>query len=140
MEWLSFLTSAASGGILGGVLSGVKMFAKYKQKKIELAHEIAMATETRKNIAAEMELAKVRGTIDLEMQESTDDSANLRAALNAEAQITGTSQWVTDLRGSTRPVLTYALTVIATVLQTEDFIFMATTAITFWFGDRPPKR
>ena len=86
-----------------------------------------------------MELARRKGEMDLELQESSDDSANLRAALNAEAQITGTSQWVNDLRGSTRPILTYLLTLIACVTQTEAFVFMATTAITFWFGDRPPK-
>jgi hypothetical protein len=140
MEWLSFLGSAASGGILGGILSGVKMFAAYKQKKMDLAHEIAMAAETRLNMDKEMELATIKGTIDMEIQETTDDSANLRSALEAESQISGTSQWVNDLRGSTRPILTYILAGIATVLQTEEFVFMAMTAVTFWFGDRPPKK
>ena len=140
MQLLEFLTSAATGGVLGGILSGFKLYAGYKKQQIDYAFQIDLAKETRLNIGAEMELAKMRGEIDLEIQESTDDSANLRAAMEAESQITNTSQWVNDLRGSTRPILTYALTLAAAIIQTTDFVFMATTAITFWFGDRPPKK
>ena len=140
MQLLEFLTSAATGGVLGGILSGFKLYAGYKKQQIDYAFQIDLAKETRLNIGAEMELAKMRGEMDLEIQESTDDSANLRAAMEAESQITNTSQWVNDLRGSTRPILTYALTLAAAIIQTTDFVFMATTAITFWFGDRPPKK
>ena len=144
---LDALLNVASGGLLGGALSLGKLYHAYKEKKLSFAHEISMAAETRQNIAMEMELAKIRGTIDLELQESEDDAKNLRAAIDAEAASQGSSPWVADLKASTRPLLTYALVVCAFGIVAVDqgnpwaneFIFMAMTAVTFWFGDRPRR-
>jgi len=147
MALLELLASAASGGLLGGALSLGKLYHAYKEKKLSFAHEVSMAAETRQNMAMEMELAKIRGTIDLELQESEDDAKSLRSAISAEADSKGSSPWVMDLKASTRPFLTYGLTISAFFLVAfspdnpwgNEFIFMAMTAVTFWFGDRPRR-
>lgn len=144
---LETLLSAAGGGLFGLIGSGFKTFMSWKQEKERYAFQIAMAAEDRANLAAEMELAQVKGAIDLELQESEADAQNLKAAINAEASITGTRQWVADLRGSVRPFLTYGLCVCSFILilgwpenpWNNEFVFMAMTAVTFWFGDRPRR-
>lgn len=144
---LDALLSVASGGLLGGVLSLGKMFASYKEKKMTLSHEIDMAQENRLTMEQEMALATVKGAIDLELQESEDDARNLTAAIEAESVSRGDSSWVNDLKASTRPILTYSLVVCAFGLVAmspenpwaNEFIFMAMTAVTFWFGDRPRR-
>jgi hypothetical protein len=92
---------------------------------------------------------KAKGALDLEIQDSANDAANLQTAIKAESLITGTSQWVADLRGSVRPILTYLLVFFAVAMAvwaahdnpyTNDVLFMAMTAVTFWYGSRPPSR
>jgi len=101
---LDLLLSAGGGGVLGLVGAGFKSFMGWKEKKLTLQHELDLARETRLTMGVEIQLAKLQGEIELEQTEVTADASNLNAALQAEASITGTSQWVTDLRGSTRPV------------------------------------
>ncbi len=145
---LDLLLSAGGGGLLGLLGAGFKTFMSWKDKKLTLEYQIKMAAEERRNMEMEMELARVRGQIDLEITESTQDAQNLQAALAAEAAIPAGSPWVDDLRGSTRPILTYALSISAVSLVAfqpdnqwnNDVVFMAMTAVGYWFGDRPPKR
>lgn len=145
---LDTILSAAGGGIFGLIGSGFKLWGAYKEKKLVFEHEAVMAKENRETMSMEMELARIQGTIDLELQESEQDATNLQAAINAEASITGASPWVDNLRGSLRPFLTYGLCLAAYVLVLvdrdnpwcNDFIFLATTAVTFWFGTRPMKK
>ncbi len=142
---LELLTSAAGGGIFGLGAALVKGWGAYKDKQLDYAHEVNMTVEIGKNMVLEMDLAKVKGTIDLEIQESADDAKNLTAAITAEAGMRGASPWVQDVRAMVRPGLTAGLVILAFVAATFDnphtaqFIFMATTAVTFWFGDRPRK-
>ena len=144
---LDLLLSAGGGGVLGLLGAGFKSFMGWKEKKLTLQHEIELAKETRMTMGVEIQLAKLQGEIDLEQAGVVADSSNLNAALQAEASITGTSQWVTDLRGSTRPILTYLLSIAAVSmiwsqpgnLWNNDLVFMAMTAIGYWFGDRPKR-
>lgn len=145
---LELLLSAGGGGILGLVGAGFKTWMGFKQKKLDLEHQIKLAKEERENMALEMELARVKGTIDLELQESEASARGLEAALRAESALPDGSAWVNDLRGSVRPILTYALSTAAVAIAAfqpdnpwnNDIIFMAMTAVGYWFGDRPPKR
>jgi len=144
---LDLLLSAGGGGVLGLVGAGFKSFMGWKEKKLTLQHELDLARETRLTMGVEIQLAKLQGEIELEQTEVTADASNLNAALQAEASITGTSQWVTDLRGSTRPVLTYLLSISAVSMVwyhpdnpwNNDLVFMAMTAVGYWFGDRPKR-
>jgi hypothetical protein len=142
---LETILSAAGGGLFGLIGSGFTKFMGWKEKKLELEHAVKMATEDRLTMQMETELAKVKGAIDLELTESMNDAANLQAAISAESKITGTSQWVADLRGSLRPILTYSLVICAVVMAAawptnqwnNEILFLTTTAVTFWFGSRP---
>ena len=145
---LETLLSVGSGGLFGLIGAGVTKFMAYKDKKLTFAHEKSMAAEDRQTMAAETERAKIQGTIDLELQESASDAANLQAAINAEGTVTKTSNWVADLRGSVRPILTYLLVFFAVGMAvwasetnpyTKDVLFLASTAVTFWYGSRPPS-
>ena len=145
---LELLLSAGGGGLFGIIGAAGKMFAAYKEKKLMFSHEVAMAEQTRRNMEMEMDLAKIQGAIDLELQEDENDAKNLQAAINAEASIQGTSPWVANLRGSVRPLLTYGLASLAIAMVwsnptnpwCNDVIFMAMTAVGFWFGDSPKRK
>lgn len=143
---LEFLTSAAGGGIFGLGASLVKGWGEYKNKQLDMVHEVNMIVEIGKNMLLEMDLSKIKGTINLELQESAADAKNLTAAITAETSLKGASPWVQDVRALVRPVLTASLVLLAfgsawaKFPLASEFIFMATTAVTFWFGDRPRKR
>jgi hypothetical protein len=147
MAWLELLTSSAGGGLLGGLLSGIKLYGAYKEKKLMFEHEARMAEEGRKDMAMEIDAAKVKGQLELEVTESTNDAQALTAAINAEKETKGASPWVQDLKASTRPILTYVLCMMAFIMVlvgsenpwTNEIVFLASTAVTFWFGDRPRK-
>ena len=134
------LTSAAGGGILGLGGAAIKMFLGYKQKQLELKQAILLARENRENMKLELELERLRGNRELAVREIEADTQGLVSAIQAEASITGTSRYVNDIRGLTRPVLTFVLVALAAFRPEPDFIFLATTAVTFWFGDRPRRK
>jgi hypothetical protein len=145
---LETLLSAAGGGLFGLIGSAFTKFMGYREKKLEYKYLIDMAEQERLNLAAELELAKVKGEIELELAEVTTDAENLQAAIIAEGSIRDTSQWVQDLRGSLRPFLTYSLVILAVSIAwaepanpyIHEIIFLATVAVTFWFGSRPPAK
>jgi hypothetical protein len=142
---LETILSAAGGGLFGLLGAGVKMFMEYKDKVLANKHEVEMAEQSRKDMTMELELSKQQGSIDLELQESDADARNLTAAINAESEAKGASQWVNDLKASTRPILTYLLCIMAIILViiesqspwVNEIVFLASTSVTFWFGDRP---
>lgn len=147
MDWLSVLSTVGSGGILGGVLSLGKLWGAYKEKKLAFEHEAAMAVVDQDNMKLEIEANKFKAEIELETTELTTDAKALTAAINAEANTKAASPWVQDLKASTRPILTYTLVIMAFITITwnsdsayaDEILFLASTAVTFWFGDRPRK-
>jgi len=147
MDWVNILTSVGSGGILGGVLSLGKLWGAYKEKQLMCAHEAAMAVVDQDNMKLEIEANKHKAELELETTELETDAKALTAAINAEANTKAASPWVQDLKASTRPILTYMLVVMAFITITwnsssvwaDEILFLASTAVTFWFGDRPRK-
>lgn len=148
MSIIDTLLSVGTGGLFGLIGAGVTKFADFKLSKMKFAHEAIMAKEGREDMRLEIDLANTRGAIDLELEESQADAIGLATAIKAEAAITGTSQWVADLRGSTRPFLTYGLCMAAIAMSASnpdnpmnnEIIFMASIATTFWFGSRPASK
>ena len=148
---LEALLSVGGGGLLGGILSLGKLFGKYKEKKLMLEHERAMFDKQTALMEQEARLAQIKGELDLEIEESRGDAVALQAAINAESALSAVKNlpwWVNALRTTTRPILTYLLVTIAFVLAmfhennpwTNEMIFLASTAVTFWFGDRPRRK
>ena len=141
MEWLNTALSVAGGGIFGLIGAGVNKFFDYKKQAQANKQELAMADKMSAQMDKEMELAQIKGSIDLELTETDNDAKGLMAAINAEQSIGEVHKWVNDVRGMTRPVITAVLVVFAFLGKPDETIdWMASTAVTFWFGDRPRKK
>jgi len=140
VEWVNLIFSAAGGGVLGLFGAGVKMFAEHKKREQNFKHELLMQVQINANMKLETERMTLKGEMDLDLQESAADSAGLQAAMRAEQAATGTSWWVNDIKALMRPLLTLLLVIAAFIKPSEDdLVWMASTAVTFWFGDRPRK-
>ena len=140
MDWVNLIFSAAGGGVLGLVGAGIKQFAAHKKQEQANAQEVLMQKAINENMRLETERMSLKGKIDLEYQESDADAKGLQAAIAAEASTTNTAQWVNNIKALTRPVLTLLLVIAAAIKPDEDdLVWMASTAVTFWFGDRPRK-
>ena len=145
---LELLTSTAGGGLLGGLLSIGKLYGAYKEKKLMCEHEERMAVVDQDNMKLEIDANKHKAELELETTELETDAKALTAAIQAEAETKAASPWVQDLKASTRPILTYVLVIMAFITITwysenqwaEEILFLASTAVTFWFGDRPRRK
>lgn len=145
---LEFVGSAASGGLLGGLFSLGKLWGKYKEKKLAFEHERLMAESDRETMKLELEASKFEAELELEQTEVESDAKALTAALNAEAETRSEIPWVQAVKALTRPVLTGILVLMAFICvmwasdnpYTNEIVFLASTAVTFWFGDRPRRQ
>jgi hypothetical protein len=133
---------------------------KRKDRQLELAHEkerwgheTALAEQAR---SANADAARQT----LALTEAQGSWAGLNASVEAEEAIGPSWPWVTAVRALTRPALTvmlwllYALVFLcaasgaleadtaSSVIRTavETVSFSAATALTWWFGDRAPRR
>ena len=150
MEWLSSLFGAAlSGGVTSLVSLGVQHWVDYKKAELANKHELSMADKRADEMKMELEISKQEGAqaFALERESGANDAFN--AAIVSQGQMMqGASQWVIDICSLTRPVLTLLLVVIASVFVAlaadhalaNDFMFMATAATMYWFGDRARKK
>ena len=161
------LTGGALGaafGALGSILNrGFGLFEmreKRRDRQLELthekerwAHEAALGDQARSARADEARQA-------LALAQSEGTWAGLSASIDAEASIAPSWPWVAAVRALTRPALTvllwllYALVFVcaaagglqpdasASVIggAVDTISFSAATALTWWFGDRAPRR
>lgn len=132
------------GALVGGAGSALSKWIGIKEKKQDFEHEIKLL-EMQKEIArseTENELAIV--------QEST--YSDMRTASYQHDMASGrTSRWVNNTLRLVRPVLTLLLILLVWFIwhttaddeQKADIInnvmFMASAALTWWFGDRSPS-
>ncbi len=132
------------GSVLGLVSSvGPGMFKQWmdaKQDQRDKAHELAMTAQ----IAADRR--------DQAIIESTGNQ-NVAVQMTAQTTINKSSQWVVDLCGTVRPVITYAFFLMFmfghiavwagwmapqdyNILFSEEARGIFSTVIMFWFGQR----
>lgn len=155
------LTSVAGGGLLGlagtlfkGVIGIFAEAEKRRQRKQEMDHEIAVMT-------LQGSLAKDQAEADWRREVSKQEG-EARTASYSYAQISGPVWvWVASVVTLMRPVLTLYLVALVSVIGYKLFfgtplpyvnvsvmtveildtiIFLSTTALTWWFGDRPPQK
>jgi len=161
------LTGGALGaafGALGSILNrGVGIFEmreKRQDRRLELAHEkerwaheTALGEQVRSSRADEARQA-------LALADAQGSWAGLKASIDTEADVSPSWPWVSAVRALTRPALTvllwllYALIFLcaaggalqpdaaASVIggAVDTISFSAATALTWWFGDRAPRR
>ena len=70
MEWLNAAFSVAGGGIFGLIGAGVNKFFDYKKQQQINIQELAMADKVAVQMDKEFELAKFKGSMELEIQDS----------------------------------------------------------------------
>lgn len=146
MEWLTAgLGAVLSGGATSLIGIGAQIFADYKKKQQANQHELDMADKQAAQMKAELEIAKYKGEVALETAIETGHDTTLAAAIDAQSEsVKGASPWVIDACAMTRPVLTVLLVLVAFGVaflkippaMQASFLYMATTAVLFWFGDR----
>lgn len=142
---LEFLGSALSGGLLGAVTTGAKMALNYKEKKLELEHELRMVDKQNEQIKLENEARERIVTLETESAENIAAEKSLQTAIEAEDNIKA-SRWVNNIRGMTRPFLTLLLVCLTAAIwfSTEDktlemklaeeISLLCGVAISYWFG------
>jgi len=143
MDFLISLLSGGATGIIGTLIGRILGFYETKQKYdqelklLELQAKIG-AEESERELA----IAQAKAASDLRMASYQHDTGTGQG-----------SQWVTDTLRLIRPVLT-AMLVLAVILlwfTSKDsdgdirtqvvvaIIYLATSAVTWWFGDRAPS-
>lgn len=154
----------AAFGALGSVLNRgfglLETREKRKDRQLELAHEKERWAHESELAAALREAKADEARQGLALADVQGSWAGLSGSIAAEASIAPSWPWVAAVRALTRPALTvmlwllYALlflTAAAGALRPEtaasviagaaDTIsFSAATALTWWFGDRAPRR
>jgi DMSO reductase anchor subunit len=142
MEFLISLLSGGATGILGTLVGRVVGFYENKQK---FQHELKLL-ELQAKIGAEesereLAIAQAKAASDLRVASYRHDSETGQG-----------SQWVTNTLRLIRPALTIVLVLAVIMLwftaeqYDEDIrtqvvvaiIYLATSAVTWWFGDRAP--
>ncbi len=152
-----------SGGVVGSLIGGLLRLApeilKWRDKKDERAHELAMFSQ-------QVELEKTRGSIRMDeigAQSKADidlgTMAAFKSAIESQADmLKGAHKWVKSASAAVRPVITYwlwvvyslavALTVyvavqegmkaleITKMILTPDFMALLSGTTNYWFLDR----
>lgn len=143
MEFLISLLSGGATGIIGTLVGRIVGFYENKQK---FAHELKLL-ELQARIGAEeaereLAIAEAKAAADLRIASYSHDSDTGQG-----------SQWVTNTLRLIRPLLTAVLVLAVIMLwfTAEQFeadirtqvvvaiIYLATSAVTWWFGDRAPS-
>lgn len=161
------LTGGALGaafGALGSILNRgfglLEMRERRRDRQLELVHEkerwgheTALGEQARSSRADEARQA-------LALSHSQGSWAGLKASIEAEAAIAPSWPWVAAVRTLTRPALTVLLWLLYGVVfiaaatgalqpqaagsviagAVDTISFSAATALTWWFGDRAPRR
>ncbi len=159
-----FLVAGGGGGILGLVGSGVNRFMKHKETKTANAHALSMAEiETAKDNRRHEHEVKLHALNIEAMQAETEREVMVtrergswegltasHATAAVEAQNFKGSIWVENLKGATRPVMSFLLWVIVSFIYSlapnelrliigESVVFCASASTLWWFGDRAPN-
>ena len=144
---MEFLTSVLSGGItglLGSILTkGIGLFEAYQKRqdmKLQFAQELELLDRQAKIRATETE-----GEAMVAREEA---SANIRMASYQMDDGGASYPWVAAVLRLVRPALTLVLVALVTIIYTTNHdlgsraelqaavIYMASSAVLWWFGDR----
>ncbi len=144
---IGIAASSASGGILGILGTALGRFARYFERRQDLAHERLRWGHEIELLSLQTAASQAETEVEAAIAESQARWQGLQTSLRAEAELVASYRWVDALRGLTRPALTLLLWCITTLvwfgaegdLQArliETVTFAATAATLWWFGDR----
>ena len=143
--------SAAGGGIFGLIGSVIGRAAGLVERRQDHAQERARWEHESRLMDLQMQAKRQASEDELRLADVAGGWQGLNASLAAEASIDESYQWVSAVRGLTRPCLTLLLWVITGLVFlgsgaaargeiVETATFAATAATLWWFGDRGPRR
>jgi len=161
-ELINMGASVLGGGVTGIVGTIFGRVAGYFEKKQANKHEIKLREFQREEnlhdlTVMEREFAHEENLHNMNMQANAQAAEHeslvisqkgswdgLKASIEAQSSIKGTSVWVNNVVRLVRPVLTLSLWVLVVVLEKmsadadtiEAALFAATAATLWWFGDR----
>lgn len=136
-DLLTTLGGAASGGIVG--LAAPLLTASFNLFKGHLEHKRSMELI---KLQSEAKNAEAASAIAVAREQGA--AAAFTSAIQAEGGLAGESQWVRDIRGANRPVLTWAGLIISAICAACGIVNELTIALNaytgmmigFWFGQR----
>lgn len=136
-DFLTSLTGAAGGGVLGLIAPFLNAGLGMLKGHFEHKRQIELV-----RLQTDAKTAEAAGAIALAREQGAN--AAFTSAIQAEGAITGESQWVRDVRGAIRPVLTgtglliTSGTGIAGIVNplTIGIATITGTMVGFWFGQR----
>ena len=142
----TFLSSAAGGSILGGVLSIVQRVVDAKSKAWETELEIKKMESISRLKVTEAEFKSFDSSL-------KSDNSSVAIPENTPLWVISTRVMVDAFRTFTRPGLTWAMVIslilfiaagfvgeAAVAMILGDFVFATSTAVMWWFGSRPLQR
>lgn len=142
----SFLTSAAGGSVLGGVLSLAQRIIDVKSKAMETELDIKKMEAMSRLKITEAEFKSFDTSL-------KSDSEPVKIPDNAPVWVVSVRILVDSFRAFTRPGLTWAMVlslitfIVAGIIGQDavsailaDFVFASSTAVMWWFGSRPLQR
>lgn len=137
MDWTSIAGNVASGGVLG--LLGPLLTGGLSLFKGHLEHKRGMELLKLQSEAKTAEAASA-----IAVAREAGAAAAFTASITAEGAINGEHRWVKDLRGMTRPGLTWAgllASIACGSFGVQNELTMAVNAYTgmmiaWWFGQR----
>jgi hypothetical protein len=154
-SFIGVLTAGAGGGILGllgsaagRALSIWETKEKRKDMIIQNEHEIKLIGEQAKVRAQETEdelkMVDAKLVADVNTMYTRGSVDGLVASIQADSELTGISQWVSNVRALVRPSLTLILWVLAGIVWfgskdktvLDAIVMSASMATAWWFGDR----
>lgn len=160
MEDLGGIAASALGGgvtgvigsVIGRVFGVIEARVKRKDRELEMIHEKDRWEHEAELFAAQIQARAQEAEIAIKASEVAGSWNSLQASLDAEASIGKSYLWVEAIRALTRPSLTIMLILLlwaawATGALNIDqrgqlltaLIYVSTTAIVWWFGDRAPR-
>ncbi len=130
------IAGTAAGGVTGliGSLAG-KVFGFFERKQ--------KLQEKKMEFEQELKLLELEHTFQSQEREHEhkllieQSAAELRSAsYSHDSNIGEASQWVINILRLVRPALTISLVVLAYSMPGSETFYLATTAVSWWFGDR----
>lgn len=160
VDILDMLTSAAGGGVLGIIGSGLKYVGNYFENKQKMAMEAQKNAHELQLIEKQSQLKVVE--LETEGRIASEKSASdiKLASYSVFTDMSNIYKWAATIISLNRVIITWALWILtwwiakqaidmrgASIIDGKDIMnqivnnvtFCAALATTWWFGDRPPQ-
>lgn len=150
-DLIGLTASAAGGGLFGLLGTALGRVAGFVERRQTQGHERARWAHEGRLLELQMQARQEESEAEIALAETSGSWIGLETSIAADTAIEASYEWVSAVRGLTRPFLTFLLWAIAGAIYldadsvgraaiVETATFAATAATLWWFGDRGPRR